>query len=64
MGETLSWTEDEQGMHNEECWGRRMRDALPFMLDDAARAGGHHEHDHAVTELDRWVDEPHPEVAE
>ncbi len=62
MGETLSWVEDEQGMHNEECWGRRIRDALPFMLDEAVQAAGHHEHDHAVTELDRWSDDPidHP----
>ena len=64
MNETLSWTEDERGMHNEECWGRRIRDALPFMLDEAARVGGHHEPDQAGTEIDRWVDEPEPEVAE
>lgn len=58
MGETLSWVEDDHGMHNEECWGRRMGEALAFMLDDAVQAAGHHEPDHAVTELDRWVDEP------
>ena len=65
MGDTLSWVEDEKGMHNEESWGRRLRHALPFMLDVAARAAGHREqdHDHANGGVDHWADEPHGEGA-
>ena len=33
-GKELHWVEDEGGMHNEAAWGRRMRTALPFLLDD------------------------------
>ncbi|MBV6520138.1 MAG: putative protein YbbA [Gemmatimonadaceae bacterium] len=31
-GTELSWVEDKGGMHNEAAWGRRLRDALPFLL--------------------------------
>lgn len=33
-GRDLMWVEDQQGMHNEAAWGRRLRKALPFLLDD------------------------------
>jgi predicted alpha/beta superfamily hydrolase len=32
-GKDLMWVEDHGGMHNERAWGRRMRKALPFLLD-------------------------------
>ena len=54
-GETLSWVEDEHGMHNEEAWGRRMRHALPFMLHDASHAAGHPQH--GLDEHDHWPEE-------
>ncbi|GMV08756.1 MAG: hypothetical protein AMXMBFR55_04900 [Gemmatimonadota bacterium] len=57
MGETLSWVEDEGGVHNEEAWGRRMRHALPFLLRDAHSAAGHHEHDDELAEDDHWIDD-------
>ncbi len=63
MGETLSWAEEEGGMHNEESWGRRLRHAFPFLLDEAARSAGHHEHDQSVTELDHWPEAPYEEGA-
>lgn len=31
-GQELRWVEDEAGEHNEAAWGRRLRDALPFLL--------------------------------
>lgn len=31
---TLKWVEDADGMHNEAAWGRRLRGALPFLLDE------------------------------
>lgn len=31
-GDDLMWVEDPEGVHNEAAWGRRMRDALPFLL--------------------------------
>jgi predicted alpha/beta superfamily hydrolase len=55
MGKTLSWVEDEHGMHNEESWGRRMRHALPFMLGDAFHAAGHHAHEQAL--VDHWPED-------
>lgn len=30
----LRWLEDPRGTHHESCWGRRLRKALPFLLDD------------------------------
>jgi predicted alpha/beta superfamily hydrolase len=30
----LRWIEDPNGTHHESCWGRRLRKALPFLLDD------------------------------
>ena len=38
LGKDLMWVEDRGGMHNEAAWGRRLRKALPFLLDDAAEA--------------------------
>jgi predicted alpha/beta superfamily hydrolase len=35
-GKELCWVEDNGGMHNEAAWGRRMRTALPFLLDETA----------------------------
>jgi predicted alpha/beta superfamily hydrolase len=32
-GHGLQWVEDDEGVHNEACWGRRLRDALPFLLN-------------------------------
>jgi predicted alpha/beta superfamily hydrolase len=32
-GKDLCWVEDRGGMHNEAAWGRRLRKALPFLLD-------------------------------
>ncbi|MBK8247331.1 MAG: alpha/beta hydrolase [Gemmatimonadetes bacterium] len=32
LGDTLSYVEDPQGVHNEAAWGRRIRHALPFLL--------------------------------
>ena len=32
-GRDLMWVEDKGGMHNEAAWGRRLRGALPFLLD-------------------------------
>lgn len=34
-GKKLRWVEDRGGMHNEAAWGRRLRKALPFLLDIA-----------------------------
>ena len=34
LGTDLMWVEDRGGMHNEAAWGRRLRKALPFLLDD------------------------------
>lgn len=31
---TLRWVEDRHGQHHEHDWGRRLRKALPFLLDD------------------------------
>jgi len=31
---TLRWVEDRNGQHHEFAWGRRLRKALPFLLDD------------------------------
>lgn len=37
MGETLHWVEDRKGTHSEHAWGKRLRKALPFLLEpDAA----------------------------
>lgn len=33
-GKDLMWVEDRGGMHNEAAWGRRLRRALPFLLDN------------------------------
>ncbi len=57
MGETLSWVEDEGGMHNEEAWGRRIRHALPFLLHDAHNAAGHHAYEHELAEHDHFADD-------
>jgi predicted alpha/beta superfamily hydrolase len=35
-GRDLMWVEDTGGMHNEAAWGRRMREALPFLLGGRA----------------------------
>jgi glycogen operon protein len=32
-GQDLLWVEDRGGMHNEAAWGRRLRRALPFLLE-------------------------------
>ncbi len=37
-GKDLKWVEDADGMHNEAAWGRRLRDALPFLLEDVQPA--------------------------
>ena len=31
-GRDLMWVEDKVGLHNEAAWGRRLRQALPFLL--------------------------------
>lgn len=36
-GRDLSWIEDKGGMHNEAAWGRRLRQALPFLLNGTTR---------------------------
>jgi predicted alpha/beta superfamily hydrolase len=33
--ETLTWAEDARGAHHESDWGRRLKKALPFLLEDA-----------------------------
>jgi predicted alpha/beta superfamily hydrolase len=33
----LSWVEEKGGTHNEAAWGRRLRQALPFLLSGSAR---------------------------
>jgi predicted alpha/beta superfamily hydrolase len=33
----LSWVEEKGGMHNEAAWGRRLRQALPFLLSGSMR---------------------------
>lgn len=33
VGKDLMWVEDKGGVHNEAAWGRRLRKALPFLLD-------------------------------
>ncbi len=33
-GRDLMWVEDKEGMHNEAAWGRRLRTALPFLLNE------------------------------
>jgi predicted alpha/beta superfamily hydrolase len=38
LGRDLAFCEDQGGEHNEHAWGRRMRDALPFMFP--ANEGG------------------------
>jgi len=35
IGEDLLWVEEEIGAHHESAWGRRFRDALPFLLPNA-----------------------------
>jgi len=35
IGEDLLWVEEEIGAHHESAWGRRFRDALPFLLPPA-----------------------------
>jgi predicted alpha/beta superfamily hydrolase len=37
LGNDLRWVEDAGGMHNEAAWGRRLRPALPFLLNGAMR---------------------------
>lgn len=32
-GRDLMWVEDGHGQHNEAAWGKRLRKALPFLLD-------------------------------
>jgi hypothetical protein len=32
LGRELRWVEDPDGRHNEVDWGRRLGDALPFLL--------------------------------
>lgn len=36
----LKYVEDAQGVHNEAAWGRRLRDAFPFLLSGDAPASG------------------------
>lgn len=36
-GHDLHWIEDDGGMHNEAAWGRRLRDALPFLLGNSPK---------------------------
>jgi predicted alpha/beta superfamily hydrolase len=33
-GETLHWVEDRSGAHHEYAWGRRLKKALPFLLEE------------------------------
>ena len=33
-GKGLMWIEDKGGVHNEAAWGKRLRQALPFLLRD------------------------------
>jgi predicted alpha/beta superfamily hydrolase len=33
-GRDLMWVEDRHGQHNEAAWGKRLRKALPFLLDN------------------------------
>ena len=35
LGEDLMWVEEDNGAHHESAWGRRFRDALPFLLPNA-----------------------------
>jgi predicted alpha/beta superfamily hydrolase len=35
LRQNLRWVEEKGGMHNEAAWGRRLRKALPFLLDDS-----------------------------
>ena len=35
IGADLLWVEEETGAHHESAWGRRFRDALPFLLPNA-----------------------------
>lgn len=37
LRQNLRWVEERGGMHNEAAWGRRLRKALPFLLDDSGR---------------------------
>ena len=34
LGKDLMWVEEESGAHHESDWGRRFRDALPFLVPD------------------------------
>jgi predicted alpha/beta superfamily hydrolase len=34
-GRGLMWVEDKGGQHNEQAWGRRLRQALPFLVGEA-----------------------------
>jgi predicted alpha/beta superfamily hydrolase len=36
LGQDLMWVEEEGGMHNEAAWGRRLRQALPFLVPSEA----------------------------
>lgn len=38
LGRELHWVEDPKGRHNEVDWGRRLGDALPFLLKPSAAA--------------------------
>lgn len=33
--ETLKWAEDARGAHHESAWGRRLKKALPFLLEES-----------------------------
>jgi len=35
-GRDFRWVEDKDGVHHESAWGRRFREALPFLLREAA----------------------------
>ena len=35
-GRDFRWVEDKDGVHHESAWGRRFREALPFLLPDRA----------------------------
>ncbi len=35
-GRDFRWVEDKDGVHHESAWGRRFREALPFLLRDRA----------------------------
>ena len=37
LGKDLMWVEEEIGHHHESAWGRRFRDALPFLVPDVAK---------------------------